>query len=375
LTINEEYNRFDILSCIKNAIIPREKMIFTIPGLYYPPNGGYPSMAINNMKWAIFDEIELDNALAHHAKDTVTQITGYLNVAMNYGPVATPERRGIIERFFQNLETRGFHRIVSTTGTGIADPRRKGSESDAVKYEISFKHIVELTEVLIANYNTSPHTSLNNFSPLEILKQRVERGIIPTILEEDKQENFALLSYSITRKVNGNKETGRRPYIQIEGGEYRSDELSRNFNLVGKIIVVKVNPDDLRTVTAFLNDGSELGTLYVRGKWAYTPHTLKQRKEVNTFLQHNKIQLGPLDDPIQLYHKYLLSEVKKKKSSRNKLGSLEMSIASKEVHNVSNNISEFTHEKQVTKCNSKVLLSPNELEAIFDSEIIRSLYE
>ena len=286
VTINEEYNRFDILACIKNAIVPRKMMDFTIHGLEYPENGGYPSLAINDTKWALFDEIELDNALAHHAQDTVVQITEYLHSAMNFGPVSTPERRGIIERFFQTLEAKGFHRLVSTTGTGITDPRRERCEEAAIRYEISFQHIVEIIEVLIANYNVTQHTALNNFPPLDVLRQRIDRGMLPVFLEEEKQKNFLLLTYSVTRRVNGNKESGRRPYIQFENAEYRSDELSMNYSLIGKKITIMINPDDLRTVKAFLKDGSELGDLYVSGKWAFTPHTLKQRQDINKFIKN-----------------------------------------------------------------------------------------
>lgn len=58
LTIKEEYDRFDILLCLKNAIEPRKQMNFTIPGLQYPESGGYPSMEIEDANWALFDEIE-----------------------------------------------------------------------------------------------------------------------------------------------------------------------------------------------------------------------------------------------------------------------------------------------------------------------------
>jgi len=52
-------------------------------------------------------------------------------------------------------------------------------------------------------------------------------------------------------------------------------------------------------------DGSEIGTLYVAGKWGNTPHTLKQRKEINKYFRSAHIYLNPFDDPIAIYHEYL----------------------------------------------------------------------
>lgn len=91
MTIKEEYDRFDVLLCIKNAIEPRKRMTFTIPKFQYPESGGYPSFEINETKWAVFDEIELDNALSHHSQQAVSKITEYLNAAMSFGPVSTPK--------------------------------------------------------------------------------------------------------------------------------------------------------------------------------------------------------------------------------------------------------------------------------------------
>lgn len=375
LTIKDEYDRFDILLCIKNAIEPRKRMTFTIPRFQYPEGGGYPSFEINETKWAVFDEIELDNALSHHSQLAVSKITEYLNAAMSFGPVSTPERRGIIERFFGVLEEKGYHRVVSTTGSNINDARRKQSEEDAVKFQITFQEIVELTEVLIANYNLTSNSMLKGFSPLEIMKQRIERGLQPSLLEDDKQIDFALLQYSETRQVRGSIKTGRRPYIQFEEAEYRSDELSYDYNLIGKKITVLINPEDLRTLIAYKEDGTEIGKLYVVGKWSNTPHTLKQRKEITRFFRMNHIALGPFDDPVSIYHDYLQYKAKDNKSARNKLGHLQNTIGNSKNFDTKNNVLRLNqHLETDNEVSNNTLLSKEELLASFNSNEILALY-
>jgi len=313
ITIESAYDRFDILKCIKNAIVPKTPMYFHINGLEYPENNGFHSIAIPETEWAVFDELMLDNALAHLSKDVIKQVTNYLNATVNFGPVATPERRGIIERYFQTFESRGFHRIVSTTGTGITDPRRRGAEKDAIKYQITFDKLIEITEVLIAQYNNTPHNANNGFTPLEVMKQRINKGLLPNYLEEEKRRNFMLNYITVTRKVRGKLGTGRRPYIAFEGAEYRSDVLSKSFSLVGRTLTLKFNPDDIRTCKSYFEDGTEFCDLRVVGQWRNFAHSLDQRNAANAMLNEKKLKGNDFIDPIEKLEEHLNNESFKKK--------------------------------------------------------------
>lgn len=370
ITLNTEYDRFDVLKCIKNSIRPKEKIKFTIDGFRYPDNEGFHSLAIPSARWTLFDEIMLDNAMAHLAKDVVGKITEYLKCSLNFGPVATPERRGLIERFFETLETRGYHRLVSTTGTGINDPKRKNAEKDAIKYEILYSDIIELTEVLIAQYNNMPHESLNGFSPLQIMKQRIERGLVPRFLPEKYREDFSILSFISTRKVRGTIESGRRPYISYLNVEYRSDILSKAFSLIGRTLLLKINPEDLRFIEAYYEDGTEFGMLTATGKWANTKHSLKDRLRINQYIKAKKIKLTQFDDPIDIYHKNLIESSLKHKQDRNKLIEFEKSIKTEQ--KIQNNAVQKDNEttkqdikSEVKEFNNNKLMSNDDLKELF----------
>ena len=55
----------------------------------------------------------LDNAKAHLAANVVNRVTENLGISLNYGSVATPETRGIVERFFKTIEIKGFHTLIA----------------------------------------------------------------------------------------------------------------------------------------------------------------------------------------------------------------------------------------------------------------------
>lgn len=71
LTVESAYDRFDVLKCIENAILPKKNLNLAIPGLEYPRNTGFHSTALPETEWAVFDEIMLDNALAHLSDDEI----------------------------------------------------------------------------------------------------------------------------------------------------------------------------------------------------------------------------------------------------------------------------------------------------------------
>ncbi|MEG6520871.1 hypothetical protein [Desulfotomaculum sp. 1211_IL3151] len=329
VALNKEYSADDVRACIRSAILPWSGMPFTIDGLKYSETGGFPSGAIPETSWAVWDEFKYDNGKANLAKSVVEQLTKSIGCSINAGPVAVPERRGIIERLFLTLEENGYHRLPNTTGSKPSDPRRHNAEGKAIRYRISYAHLVELTEVLIANYNGTPHDGLCYLTPLEVLQQRLDPNLLRKVPENKRQE-AQFLTLQVSRKVAGNIKTGRRPYILYEGATYRNEVLSRSAELIGSFLTLVVNVEDLRVIRAFLPDGSELGLLQANGKWGLVPHSLKTRKEINRLRDRKLIYFCNEDDPIEVYREYLVKKAKSTKSSCNKLERVR--IEAKQIH-------------------------------------------
>lgn len=290
LSTNENYNQTDILRAIKNSIIPKIPITFSIGNLGYPDNFGFPSLAIDSLGWAMFDTIMLDNAKSHLATNVINKLSSTLYCSLNFGAVSSPETRGIIERVFKTLEKGGYHRTPSTTGSNIKDPKRNKAEENAVKYGIKFSDIAELTEYFIAIYNNSPHSYLDNQTPLQCLKRRVvDAGMKPHIADDAMKEKINALTYLTELKtIRGSATHGKRPYISYKGVEYRNDILSQSMGLIGNKIIIEINPDDIRTLTAYFEDGSYFGILIAVGDWGRVPHSLKTREEANKLANENR---------------------------------------------------------------------------------------
>lgn len=300
LTTNENYNQTDILRAIRNAIVPRTPIEFTLSGLKYPDNYGFPSLAIPNVEWAMPNTIMLDNAKSHLATNVIDKLCTQLFCSLNFGSVATPETRGIIERMFRTLEENGYHRMVSTTGSNINDVRRYDAEKDSVKYQITYNDIVQLTEYFIALYNNSPHSALDNQTPLECMQRRiVDAGMQPCIADVTmKRKVYELTNITEIKTIRGSVKNGKRPYITYKGTEYRNEILSQSMGLIGQKLIIDVNPDDISTIRGFFADGIELGVLTAVGEWGKRSHSLKTREEALKLANYNKQKNNPFYAPL-----------------------------------------------------------------------------
>ncbi|MER3125191.1 hypothetical protein ABQG68_07200 [Bacillus pumilus] len=335
LCLNKEYSANDVLYCIKNAVIPRERRKLSIPGLKFSNRGNFPSEYLEEAKWGVWDEFLYDNAkanLSNIVRDRLTQIIG---CSVNAGPVRVPERRGIIERFFKTLEDTGYHKLPTTTGSHPKDPLRKNAEQKAVKYRLTAEQLEEVTEVLIANYNATPNEGVNNLTPLEVLEQRLSRGMSVRKISEEKRNEVVFFHMKVERTIQGNKVKSRKPHINFEGVKYSNEILSRSYELIGTKLTLLINMEDLRTVQAFLPDGSEFGVFTAFGKWGVTPHDLKTRKMINKLRKRKMIHLLQEDDPIDVLTQHLEKEARKNKNSRNTLATLNRYI---ETHQSTNDV-------------------------------------
>lgn len=288
LCVKPEYSQMDVLQCIQNAIHPHTPMTFTIKGIQYPEEGSFPSISIPETQWAVWREFWMDNAKANLALNVKDKLTKTVGCFINAGAVKSPLRRSVIERFFRILEVNGYHLLPSTTGSNPNDPKRKNAEQKALASEIRIEQLEELTEAMLAQYNVEPHSGNSGLSPIKAMRDKIELGFLPRILPEHRRQELGLLVVSKTVTVQGNLNKGKRPYINFEGAQYRNEILSQHASLIGKKLTIYINIMDIRSVRAFLENGSELGPLRVAGKWTKTPHSLETRRLINKFLRSEK---------------------------------------------------------------------------------------
>jgi len=310
LSFLRNYSNEDVLQCVMNSIVPWEPKELTIPKLEYGEGEGIPSGVIQNCRWRLFDRIRFDNAWSHLSVGVQRRINRTVKCAVNAGEAGKPKRRALVERLFKTLEENGFHRIPSTTGSSVSDTRRRNPDKWAKKYQISLDHLEEVLDVVIAQYNDTPHTALHGRTPLGYLRYDADNPLsLKRFLPEAQRDLAELFSLTVTRRVRGQAEKGRRPYIQFENVPYRNPTISSSPQLVGQKVILKLNILDLRTIKAYLPNGASIGILRAEGSWGIRKHSLKIREVIFKLIREGKMHLSK--DPILTYNQLLIKNASK----------------------------------------------------------------
>lgn len=314
LALKTEYNSEDVLQCITNSLIPQKTYKMKNELLTLNPTGGLPNQHLKKAPYAVYSELYLDNALSHLSKITLAKTVDLLGINVVFGKVAEPTRRPIVERFFKTLESNGFHNLKSTTGSNPDDPIRVNPERKALKYEIDIDDLRDITYSVIYNYNGQNHESLYGNSPLEDMRQKLEKYPV-NYLPIELQNGSEFFTYEYTRVVRSN---GTINLINYEGAKYFSSKLNIDSTMLGQEITIRTDIRDLRKLKSFRKDGSFYDELYVETKWRNKPHSLKERKAINKLIRLKAFDNIPNENYLDAYEYYLMNQRNKNNKSINK---------------------------------------------------------
>jgi len=282
LVLSHEYSRYDVIKTIEQALTPHRPRLFTLPDVGYGSAGGFPSGRLPELGYAIWERMRLDNAKANLASDTLTSLCEFIGCAVDAGPPHHPDDRPYIERFFGTVASTLSSRLPGYTGSNPRDLRRALADPKGnLRLFVSLAEMEELMEASIAGYNATPHAGLNGRTPLEAMEYLVRgKGQMIWWLPEAKRRTMCLMQSAHRCRVRGYLAQGTRPHINLFQVRYTNEVLAAGGALLGRELRVYYNSSDLRTVRAFLADGSELGILKAQGAWGEISHDLKLRREI-----------------------------------------------------------------------------------------------
>jgi len=325
LVLSREYSRYDVIKTIEKALAPHQPRKFTLENVGYGETGGFPSGKLPELGYAIWECMRLDNAKANLAGETMTALCEFVGCAADAGPPHQPDDRPYIERFFGTIASTLSSRLPGYTGSNPRDLHRALADPKGnLRLFVSLAEMEELMEASIAGYNATPHTGVNGRSPLEAMEYLVRgKGQMIWWLPESKRRTMCLMQTAHRCRVRGYLAQGTRPHINLFQVRYTSEVLAASASLLGKDLRVYYNSDDLRTVRAFLADGSELGILKAQGAWGEISHDLKLRREIMK-LRGKKRMAFVIDQ--EFIERFVETKKEKAKKSRRAASDLEKTL-------------------------------------------------
>lgn len=304
LSLGKEVNKNDIIRTIKMALSvwrPRENLFSEIS---YYEGAGFPSSMSPLFASVCWDETNIDGALAEKCNTVETLLRDVVKSNLHSPDSGFLSRRSLddrpyVETFFRQLSQGAFHKLSNTTGSKPEDIQGRKPDQIAINSQFQLEYVEELLDVLIANYNVTPHTSLGFRSPLKYLEFLSSRSDT-TLRYADPDLVKSLLSYRKKCPVVGNLTQGRKPHVNFEGARYSNEILKQRYDLIGQSVWITNHfEDDARLVQCTTLDGHSLGVLRAAPPWHKLPHSLKIRKQINSLISNKKLFLSVNEDAVE----------------------------------------------------------------------------
>ena len=306
LSMRREVSQEDVLRTIKKALNKWHPRQLFFSDEAYRERAGFPSSLSPKFLRVCWNETSIDGALAEKAKlvkDTLRDVVDseLIDPSHGFSSRRSKDDRPFIEAFFRNLASRGFQRLTNTTGGKPSDKKGRDPSKVAINSQFQIEYAEELLDVMIANYNATPHTALGSRSPLQYLEFIASQGEIE-FHYADPNSVQAILSYRKKCRVKGGLAEGRRPYVNFEGARYSGGALAQRYDLVGSYIwVVNHLEDDARVAEASTLDGQSLGILRAAPPWHKLPHSLTIRRAIKSCERQGMFVIASGADAIETF--------------------------------------------------------------------------
>lgn len=315
-SMRREVSKEDVLRTIKRSLgpwLPREVTFCETP---YLPNAGLLSSQGSNFVGLCWDETSVDGALAEtcqQVRDALREVVGstLLDPATSFAKRRSKDDRPFIEAYFRNLAGKGFQRMSNTTGSKPQSRRGTEPEKVALTSRFQYEYAEELLDVLIANYNATPHSGIGHRAPLAYARFLYQHS--DSLRHADVAEIEALFSIRKCCVVRGGAHTGRAPFVEFYYARYTNEVLHNRQDLVGKKIwVVWHKEDDGRVAMASTLDGMPLGILRAAPPWHLSPHSLSVRTAISQASSRGKFSVSSGGDAIEEFIHYVESHSQNK---------------------------------------------------------------
>ncbi len=317
LSMGKEVSKDDVLRAIKCALgkwIPRPIAFSTTP---FAQGAGFLSTLGDEFVGLCWDETSVDGALAEtcqHVRQALLNVVGalILEPKSSFAKRRSMDDRPFIETYFRTLAGRGFQRLSNTTGKNPDGRVDRKPDEVAISSKFQLEYAVELLDILIANYNGTPHSGINFHTPLEYGRFLYDNT--PTKLRRaDVSQVQTFFSYRKCCVVRGGAANGRLPYVEFCHARYTNEALQYRQDLVGtKIWVISHIDDDGRVALGSTLDGASLGVLRAAPPWHRSPHSLVVRDSIYKISKRLKFSLSSGNDAIETFISFVEKQPKGK---------------------------------------------------------------
>ena len=319
LSLRENYCADDVLRCVASSMTPWTPRELPGTAMPYAPGAGLPNGTVAGCERRLFTTLQLDNAWSHHAGRVQTRLIGMGVTEIVTNPPASPRSNAIVERFMRTFEAAGFHQAPNTTGSEPSDPRRRDPDRAAARLGIDLEDLENLVDLVMCSYNAEPHAALSGRSPLDSLRDRLERGrdLVRRARPSDP-DGLGLFEQEHGVTIRASLAHGHRPHVTFRYARYTSEVLRLRGDLAGRRATLRVDARDIRRGHLFLEAGECVGEVHVEARWASHPHGADTRAVIARLVKDGKLAAAA-SRPLADYYAWLARRARMSRPERNAL--------------------------------------------------------
>jgi len=305
-SLRREVSTDDVLRAIKASLNPWTPRQVTFSEDAYIPGAGLLSVLGPDYVGLCWDETSVDGALAEtcqHVRRSLEDVvrSKLLDPSSSFSKRRSKDDRPFIETFNRHLAGRGFQRLSNTTGAKPQDKKGRNPDAVALTSRFQYEYAEEILDILIANYNSTPHRSIGYRTPLEYAAflYRHSSSVLRHVEPEMVNSMFSVRKLCTVR---GGASTGRRPYVEFFNATYSNEILGIRHDLAGsKIWVIAHRENDARIAMGAEINGTSLGILRAAPPWNGLPHSLAVRTAICQANRSGKFRASPGMDPVEAF--------------------------------------------------------------------------
>ncbi|WP_137860661.1 hypothetical protein [Variovorax sp. 3P27G3] len=292
LDFGENYSTSTVLSALRNCMLPWKPRT-SDSSIRYTEGDGFPSMH-EELAYMCFDELHMDNAGSQLSAMALTAIHRKYRAVPVYGPVATPNKRPLVEGAFSIFEKAGF-----------TDWKSIG--------RISYSVLHHAIDALLAAYNNSRSPGSTNTRMGAMRDMVSAAGWMNRRIPLREREGLQRYELADRARVRLDEKTR---VVQWKGARYYGPCLLKVGP--GAEVLVQANSQDPREIlVTCCRTGQDLGILLVEKRWRAHPIHVRVRMwlESDPQLRHLRSQGSNIIDAL---HAYIGTKSRNAKQERKK---------------------------------------------------------
>lgn len=323
LSMRREVAAEDVLRAVRNALGKWNRRKISFSDFAYSEDAGFPSSLDPVYQGACWDEFSVDGALANvcdrverRLKEVVDCVILKPQDPNSFSSRRSLDDRPFIETFFRVLAggSSGLHGLSTSTKSSPEALKGDGNPADkAREFQFQIEYLFELLDVIIANYNATPHGGIGYRSPLNQMNFLRLNKKTTLIRKADPQQVSRLGASRKLCTLKGGENTGRRPYFNFENARYSSEALAHRFDLIGEKLWLTIeNEDDARWATVSTQEGIYICNVRAAPPWHNIPHSLYIRKAIRALEVRRLIHLSSSNDGVEELIKFSENQADRK---------------------------------------------------------------